>query len=97
LRSLRLLVASTSLVAALAAPAAAQASSGYVVSLRNPADATCQAAILDVTMAYDVVPSQIYTSSLCGFSASLPKAKAREMALDHRVEFIQPDGAVTVA
>lgn len=97
MRPIRLLVASASLVATLAAPAAAQASSGYVVSLRNPADATCQAAILDVTMAYDVVPSRIYTSSVCGFSSSLSRAKAREMALDPRVEFVQPDGTVTFA
>ena len=94
MRSLRFLVASASVVAALIAPTAAQASTGYVVTLRNPADSTCSGAILSVTMAYAIVPSQIYTSALCGFSASLPKAKAREMALDPRVEVVQPDAVV---
>lgn len=97
LRSLRLLVASASVVAALAAPTAAQAATGYVVTLRNPADSTCSGAILSVTMAYDIAPSQIYTSALCGFSASLPKAKARDMSLDPRVQAVEPDTQITLS
>jgi len=97
LRSLRLLVAAAFVVAALAAPAAAHATSDYVVTLRNPVDASCQGAILEVTMAYGVVPTRLYTSALCGFAAPLPKSKAREIALDPRVDAVKPDYAVTVA
>jgi hypothetical protein len=96
LRSLRLLVASAFVAAALIAPTAAQAATGYVVTLRNPVDSTCSGAILDVTMAYEVVPSRIYTSALCGFAASLPKAKARDLSLDPRVQAVEPDTPITL-
>jgi len=82
-------------VAALAAPATAQASNDYVVSLKNPADSTCHGAILEVTMSYGIVPRKLYTSAICGFAASLSKPKARELALDPRVESVQPDAVVT--
>ena len=96
LRSFRLLAAAASVVAALVVPSAAQAAGGYVVTLRNAADTTCHSAFLAVTMDFNLVPSQVDSSALCGFSAALPKAKAREMALDPRVQAVEPDWQVTL-
>lgn len=92
---MRVTVAVTALVAALAVPGAAQAGQDYIVKLKPPVDITCQQTIVDVSTVYKIVVKSSYTSSLCGFSASLSTNTAEQLKLDVRVESVTKDSKIT--
>jgi hypothetical protein len=75
-------------------PAAASASSphDYVVILTAPAGSGCAAAVAGVTDDYGVAPTSVYTSSTCGFAATLSKSSVRALTADERVAYVVADG-----
>ena len=76
----------------LIAPGAAHAAQDYVVSLSPPTGVTCEATIAAVSYDYAISPKTTYTSSMCGFSASLPKRTVEAMKMDGRVRSVTADG-----
>lgn len=79
----------------LLVPASASASQGYVVTLAPAANSTCEATIQAVTAAYSIAPKHVYTSALCGFSASISKRTVEQLRLDSRVKSVDPDGTTS--
>lgn len=92
-RRFRRMAAASAAALALVAPGTAHAAQDYVVSLSPPAEMTCEATIAAVARDHAVAPKVTYTSSLCGFSASLPKRVAETLRADPRVRSISVDGA----
>ena len=82
------------LAAALLAPAAADASQSYIVTLQPVAAVTCETTIREVSLAYGISPKSTYTTSLCGFGASLSKRMVEALQLDPRVTAVRPDAMV---
>lgn len=89
-------VALTALVAALAVPAAAQAGQDYIVKLKPPVNTTCEQTIVDVSTEYKITVKSSYTSSFCGFSASMSTHTAEQLKLDVRVESVTKDSKTTI-
>lgn len=83
------------LALALIAPGTAHAAQDYVVSLSPAPEVTCEATIAAVSRDYAISPKGTYTSSMCGFTASLPKRTVEAMRTDPRVRSISADGAFT--
>lgn len=94
-RRFRKTTGATVLAAALLAPATAGASQNYIVTLQPATGITCETTIRDVSLAYAISPKSTYTSSLCGFAASLSKRTVEALQLDSRVKSVTADGAVT--
>ena len=88
-------MAVVALVAALAAPAAAQAGQDYIVQLKAPVATTCEQTIIDISTAYKITVKSSYTSSLCAFSAPLSTHTAEQLRLDIRVESVTKDSKTT--
>jgi Peptidase inhibitor I9 len=90
---MRLFGRSVAIAAAVAAIAAApaQAASDYVVTLSPPEGRTCDSTILDVISDFNVAPSNVYTSALCGFAAPLSKSQIRGLQSDPRVASVEAD------
>lgn len=89
-------VALTALVAGLSVPTAAQAGQDYIVKLKPAVDTTCEQTIGDVSTAYKITVKSSYTSSLCGFSASLSTNTAEQLKLDVRVESVTKDSKTSI-
>ncbi|MGW0121091.1 S8 family peptidase [Streptomyces sp. NPDC003327] len=70
------------------APAATAVENSWIVVLR---DGTTRAADLGVT------PKHVYRSALKGFSATLSKARAAELAADPRVAYVEQNATVRIA
>ena len=87
----RLAVAATA--GLLAFPAGADAGSQYVVTLDVPATTTCDRVVHDVTTDYAIVPGTVYTSALCGFTASMSTSKARALSVEPRVLSVEAEEA----
>jgi hypothetical protein len=94
-RRFKTTVGAAALVAALAVPATAQAGQSYVVTLKPAVDTTCERTILDVSVAHSITLKNTYTSSLCGFSASMSKPTVERLRSDPRVESVTSDSGVT--
>ncbi len=82
--------------AAVAFPAGAHAGTDSVVTLSVPATTTCEQVVFSVTADHGITPRTVYTSALCGFSASLSTARARALSADDRVLSVQADTGFTV-
>jgi len=89
---LRVTVGATAVAAVMMAPAAAHAGQDYVVSLKPAAEQTCADTLAGVTRDYSISPRSTYTSSLCGFSASLSRRTVDALRLDPRVGAVSSDG-----
>jgi subtilisin len=93
LRTLTILCGLTAaLLAASAEPARAGATSGYVVVLRDGADAPAVAA--DHSRRHGARVSHVYTAALEGYAAPLSPAQLRAIERDPRVDYVAPDRAV---
>ena len=87
------LSAGLAVTAGVSLPAAAAAGQSHVVTLNPPAEGTtCEQTIFDVTAHYAISPRSVYTSSLCGFTATLPKKTVDSLRLDPRVRSVTADG-----
>lgn len=91
-RRFRRTAGATALALALVGPGTAHAAQDYVVSLSPPVGVTCEATIAAVSYDYAISPKTTYTSSLCGFSASLAKRTVEAMKADPRVRSVTADG-----
>lgn len=94
-RRFRRTAGASAMALALITPGTAHAAQDYVVSLSPPIDVTCEATIAAVSRDYAISPKMNYTSSMCGFSASLPKRTVEAMRTDPRVRSISADGVFT--
>ena len=94
-RRFRKTTGATVLAAALLAPATADASQSYIVTLQPAAEVTCETTIRDVSLAHGISPKSTYTNSLCGFRASLSKRTVEALQLDPRVTSVRSDATVT--
>ena len=83
------------LATALLVPGTASASQSHIVTLAPAPDSTCAATIQAVTAAYALSPKYLYTSALCGFSASISKSKVEQLRLDSRVKSVEPDSTTS--
>lgn len=92
-RRFRRTAGATVMAAALLSPATAQAAQDYIVTLQPAAGISCETTIQDVSLAYAIAPRTTYTSSLCGFSASLAKRTVEQLRSDPRVKSVNADGA----
>jgi subtilisin len=74
---------------AIAGPADARTTSGYVVVLRDDADA--QAVAGEHANAHRFPVSHVYTSALSGYAATMSEQVAERLKSDPRVLFLSPD------
>ena len=94
-RRFRSAAGATVLAAAVLAPATAEAAQDYIVTLQPATGITCETTIRDVSQAYAISPKSTYTSSLCGFAASLSKRTVESLQLDSRVKSVTANGTVS--
>lgn len=94
-RRFRSTAGATVLAAAVLTPATAHASQDYIVTLQPATGITCETTIREVSLAYAISPKSSYTSSLCGFAASLSKRTVESLRLDSRVKSVTADATVT--
>ncbi len=95
-RRFRRTAGASAVALALIVPGTAHAAQDYVVTLSPSAGMTCEATIAAVSYDYAISPKMTYTSSMCGFSASLSKRTVEDMRADPRVRSISADGAFTI-
>jgi subtilisin len=89
------LLAAATAVAVLAPSAAAGSPvGGYIVVLRGAADSGAVA--MEHARAYAATVAHVYRHSLRGYAAQMSATAAASIARDSRVQFVQPDGVVTI-
>ena len=76
---------------------AAQAATDYVVTVTPAGGTTCAQTVASVTTAYAITPAATYTSTTCGFAASLTRPQVRSLQADPRVASLQFDYGFTTA
>jgi len=91
------LVLATALATVAVGVPAAQAASGYVVTVTPAGSTTCAETVASVATSYAITPTATYTSTTCGFAASLTKPQVRSLQTDARITSVQFDYGFTTS